>query len=66
MVALSALAHGQVSAKSAYGTSTVNNEDAGCTRAASVDAGRFPVPRPPKGSKKWNPPNMYPLLHWGT
>ena len=24
------------------------------------------VPRPPKGSKKWNPPNVNPLLHWGT
>ena len=23
-------------------------------------------PRPPKGSKKWNPPNMNPVLHWGT
>ena len=24
------------------------------------------LPRPPKGSKKWNPPNMNPLLHWGN
>ena len=26
----------------------------------------FIIPRPPKGSKKWNPPNMNPLLHWGN
>ena len=24
------------------------------------------LPRPPKGSKKWNPPNKNPLLHWGN
>ena len=23
-------------------------------------------PEPLKGSKKWNPPNMSPLLHWGN
>ena len=23
-------------------------------------------PRTPKGSKKWNPPNTNPLLHWGN
>ena len=28
---------------------------------------RDPIkPRPPRGSKKWNPPNMNPLLHWGN
>ena len=24
------------------------------------------LPRPPKESKKWTPPNMNPLLHWGN
>ena len=23
-------------------------------------------PRPPKGSKKWNPRKLKPLLHWGN
>ena len=26
----------------------------------------YQVLRPPKGFKKWNPPNMNPLLHWGN
>ena len=31
----------------------------------SVEILGVPVLRPPKGSKKRNPPNMNPLLNWG-
>ena len=34
-----------------------------CTNTAPI---RYQQPRPPKRSKKWNLPNMNPLLHWGN